>query len=98
MPRREPDHSFDLHGLTRDQAIRETHQRLLRIRAGGGRSLVEIVTGKGEHSPDGRPVIGPAVKEWLEGDGRRLVDVRHVQWGPGGGVLLVQIGYQEEGN
>ncbi len=94
--RREPDRSIDLHHLTCDQAIRQTHQQLLRIRSSGQRCLVEVITGKGEHSQGGQSVIRPAVKQWLENEGRQLVGVRDVQLAPGGGSLLVQIGVKGE--
>ncbi len=94
----QPSHEIDLHGKTKDQAISETHQRLLRIRAGRKSCKVKIITGRGEHTPDGMGVLGPAVKQWLEGEGRRSVNVSDVQWARDRGSLLVQITIREESN
>lgn len=96
--RREPDYSFDLHGWGADQAKLEAERRLREIRAGGVSCLVRIITGRGEHSPNGEPVIGDAVKEWLESEGRRTVNVSDVQWAPDRGSLLVQITIRKEGD
>ena len=84
--------------MTRDQAIRETHQRLLQIRAGRKSCKVRIITGRGEHTPDGVAVIGPAVKQWLGSEGRGAVSVSDVQWARDRGSLLVQITIREEGD
>jgi hypothetical protein len=43
-------------------------------------------------------VLGPAVKQWLEGEGRRSVNVSDVQWARDRGSLLVQITIREESN
>ena len=96
VPQEQPSHEIDLHGMTRDQAIRETHQRLLQIRAGRMSCKVRIITGRGEHAPDGVSVLGPAMEQWLETEGRSLASVSDVQWARDRGSLLVQITIREE--
>ncbi|HIF40615.1 MAG TPA: hypothetical protein EYQ74_05910 [Planctomycetes bacterium] len=82
--------------MTRDQAIRETHQRLLQIRAGRTSCKVRVITGRGEHTPDGVSVLGPAVESWLQTEGRRMASVSDVHWASDHGSLLVQITIREE--
>ena len=96
VPQQQPSHEIDVHGKNRRQAIDEVHQRLLRIRAGRKSCKVRIITGRGEHTPDGIAVLGPAVKEWLDSEGRRSVNVSDVQWARDRGSLLVQITIREE--
>ena len=52
---------IDLHGLTKKEAM-ESCDRFLRENSG---QRVEIIVGKGIHSPQG-PVLKPAVKEMLK--------------------------------
>lgn len=59
---------LDLHGLTRDEAVRELEDFLIKARA-QNISSAEIITGKGLHSPDGVPVIRNAVLAVLNSRG-----------------------------
>jgi len=95
-PPEQPSYEIDLHGMTGDQAVRETHQRLLQIRAGRMSCKVRIITGRGEHTHDGVSVLGPAVESWLQTEGRRVASVSDVQWARDHGSLLVQITIREE--
>ncbi len=57
------DH-LDLHGLTADQAHAAV-QEFLRSVLARGRRCVRIVHGKGNSSPNGRPVIKARIGRWL---------------------------------
>jgi hypothetical protein len=57
---------------------------------------VRIITGRGEHTPDGVSVLGPAMEQWLETEGRNLASVSDVQWARDRGSLLVQITIRKE--
>ena len=54
---------IDLHGLTRMKEAMESCHRFLRAHWG---QTFEIIVGKGNHSPNGRPVLKPAVKKMLK--------------------------------
>ena len=58
------DHLLDLHGKSRDQALRLLQQVITQARREGGR-VVEVVHGRGLHSSDGVPVLKQAVYHWL---------------------------------
>ncbi|MBI4083141.1 MAG: Smr/MutS family protein [Candidatus Lambdaproteobacteria bacterium] len=67
-----PDRELDLHGRTLDEALRMLAQFMdtahqLRLRH------VLVITGKGQHSGPGGPVLRHAVVHWLERHGRPYV-------------------------
>jgi DNA-nicking Smr family endonuclease len=84
----QPAGELDLHGLTRDEALKRT-RAFLGHAARQGWPVVLIVTGKGLHSSDG-PVLRRAVEGLLD-DARELV----LEWGVaprrygGAGALVV---------
>lgn len=59
---------LDLHGFTRDEAVRELEEFLVHARL-QGISSAEIITGKGLHSPDGVAVVRNAVLAVLNSHG-----------------------------
>lgn len=65
--------TLDLHGLGVREALAETEAFLREARAAGVR-VVRIVYGKGQRSPRGRGVLRHVVPQWLDGDGRELVE------------------------
>lgn len=61
-------YELDLHGLTREDAIREIGPFIRSARRHGERAVL-VITGRGERSPDG-PVLQGAVTSWLSREGR----------------------------
>lgn len=57
-----------------------------------GTQEVLVVHGKGQHSPGGRPVIAPAVREWCDRHGDVVLSWREAPpaWG-GEGAIVVQL-------
>jgi len=80
--------SFDLHGMTRDQALAELEQGFAQVIADGVRALC-IIHGRGLHS-QGRPILKDAVYHWLR-EGAYAPSVLAVmpQPGSGGGACLL---------
>ena len=77
MPAGLPDHTIDLHGLIRDEALRkvETVVKEMRVR---GITKLRIITGKGKHSSDD-PVIPQAVDTLLISL-KRASFIRFIKW------------------
>jgi len=65
--------TLDLHGLTGDEA-RASAERWLRARQGGGERTVVLVTGRGNRSPGGQPVLPGEIEHLLEGLTGTLVE------------------------
>lgn len=63
--------SLDLHGMNADRALRELDGFVQRSRAGGSRHI-RVITGKGQRSVGGKPVLKSAVARWLRGQGDRV--------------------------
>ncbi len=59
------NHSIDLHGMTRDQAISALGHTLQSNLQNADRVLC-IIHGRGLHSPDGQPVLKKSVYQWLK--------------------------------
>lgn len=59
---------IDLHGMTRDQAVHELED-FLRWARNEGVVSVEVITGKGSHSPDGVAVVRNATLAVLNAHG-----------------------------
>ncbi len=59
------NHSIDLHGMTRDQAISDLERTLQSSLQASDRVLC-IIHGRGLHSPDGRAVLKNSVYQWLK--------------------------------
>ncbi len=64
---------LDLHGLTREEAKHEVGDFLVEARRYGMRCVL-IVSGRGLHSPEGKPILKTSLVEWLTG--RRMA--KHV--------------------
>ena len=79
---------IDLHGMRVETALRFLTQELTYCRSRRIGELLVIV-GRGWHSPGQRPVLGPAVRRWLEGpEGRALGVVEHREEAAGGALRL----------
>ena len=67
----------DLHQLLVVEALEllEAKMRQWSALAGGRRLLVDVVTGAGNHSREGRAVLRPRVKAWLEERGMRYYPI-----------------------
>jgi DNA-nicking Smr family endonuclease len=59
-----PQARLDLHGQTREEALRAAERFVLRSRADGLR-VVLVIHGRGQNSEAGEPVLRPALQEWL---------------------------------
>lgn len=66
---------LDLHGFTREEAVRRL-EHFIASAAAQGHDAVLVITGKGLNSADG-PVLPTAVAEWLRGPGARLIAEFH---------------------
>ena len=63
-----PDDEIDLHGETRDEAIKIVQKFVIDCYQKNFRSAL-IITGKGHHSAEKTPVLKREVKLWLERNG-----------------------------
>ena len=63
-----PDDEIDLHGKTRDEAIKIVQKFVIDCYQKNFRSAL-IITGKGHHSAEKAPVLKREVKLWLERNG-----------------------------
>jgi DNA-nicking Smr family endonuclease len=59
-----PAARLDLHGQTREEALRAVERFLLRSRADRHRAVL-VIHGRGQNSEAGEPVLRPALQEWL---------------------------------
>ena len=59
-----PEARLDLHGQTREEALRAAERFVLRSRADGHRAVL-VIHGRGQNSEAGEPVLRPALHEWL---------------------------------
>jgi DNA-nicking Smr family endonuclease len=59
-----PEMRLDLHGRTRDEALRAAERLVLRARAEGRRAVL-LIHGRGQNSEAGEPVLRPALHAWL---------------------------------
>ncbi|HSY41867.1 MAG TPA: Smr/MutS family protein [Polyangia bacterium] len=59
-----PEARLDLHGQTREEALRAVERFVLRSRADGLRAVL-VIHGRGQNSEAGEPVLRPALQEWL---------------------------------
>ncbi|MDH4225110.1 MAG: Smr/MutS family protein [Deltaproteobacteria bacterium] len=67
-----PDAELDLHGKTREQAVRALQSFILTSRRQGLRRVL-VITGKGHHSGDEGPVLGRLAAHWLTKNGTPYV-------------------------
>ncbi len=72
-----------------DEAMRRLDQQV-RAYVRQGRAEILVVHGAGRGSPDGRGVLGDAVREWCQSRGDLVLDWRPAQpaWGGDGAVVL----------
>ncbi len=80
---------IDLHGHTRESALRRLAQELHAARVLGETTL-RVVTGRGLGNDRGEPVLRDHVERWLAGDGRRL-GVKVFRRASHGGALDVEL-------
>lgn len=64
--------TLNLHGDVLEDALRQL-ELFVHQEHKGGASYVRIVHGKGLNSEEGKPVLKPAVLQWLEGPGLRYI-------------------------
>ncbi|HJO26270.1 MAG: hypothetical protein CMK00_00335 [Planctomycetes bacterium] len=84
----ESELSVDLHGKTRETALRAAKQAVFDARRRGFTHL-EVIVGRGAGTRDGKAVIKPVVERWLRGPEARAAGVKDTQAGPGGGAFRV---------
>ena len=71
-----PDDEIDLHGKTRDEAIKMVQKFVIDCYQKNFRSAL-IITGKGYHSAEKDPVLKREVKFWLERNGESYISDFH---------------------
>ena len=71
-----PDDEIDLHGKTRDEAIKIVQKFVIDCYQKNFRSAL-IITGKGHHSAKNAPVLKKEVKLWLERNGNSYISDFH---------------------
>ena len=71
-----PDDEIDLHGKTRDEAIKIVQKFVIDCYQKNLRSAL-IITGKGNHSAEKEPVLKREVKFWLERNGESYISDFH---------------------
>ena len=71
-----PDDEIDLHGKTRDEAIKIVQKFVIDCYQKNLRSAL-IITGKGHHSAEKNPVLKREVKFWLERNGESYISDFH---------------------
>ena len=71
-----PDDQIDLHGKTRNEAIKIVQKFVIDCYQKNLRSAL-IITGKGHHSAEKDPVLKSEVKFWLERNGESFISDFH---------------------
>ena len=71
-----PDDAIDLHGKTRDEAIKIVQKFVIDCFQKKFRSAI-IITGKGHHSAEKAPILKREVKLWLERNGDSYITDFH---------------------
>ena len=85
-----PDDEIDLHGKTRDEAIRIVQKFVIDCYQKNFRSAL-IITGKGHHSAKNSPILKREVNLWLERNGYSYITEFHEappQFGGSGAIWL----------
>lgn len=85
------DAELDLHGATREEALRIVAGFLHEERVRGS-AYVRVVVGKGTHSHGGESVLAPAVKSWLVGHGYAYTFAKLAEGGEGALEVRVDTG------
>jgi DNA-nicking Smr family endonuclease len=80
---------LDLHGHTKESALRRLAQELHAARVLGETAL-RVITGRGIGNDRGEPVLRDHVERWLAADGRRL-GVKVFRRASHGGALDVEL-------
>ncbi len=85
-----PDDQIDLHGKTRDEAIKIVQKFVIDCYQKNFRSAL-IITGKGHHSAKNSPILKREVNLWLERNGYSYITEFHEappQFGGSGAIWL----------
>ncbi len=77
-----PDGEIDLHGLFRDEAIKELADFLYRAESLHWQS-VKVITGRGLNSPGGKAIIKENVQIWLRSHNYSFRLAKNREGGPG---------------
>jgi DNA-nicking Smr family endonuclease len=89
-----PEARLDLHGLTREKALRTAEAFVRRSRAEGRRAVL-IIHGRGNGSEAGEPVLRPALQAWLASAGAARAGVMAFVPAPprdgGSGASLIRL-------
>jgi DNA-nicking Smr family endonuclease len=85
-----PEREIDLHGMKVSSALRFLTQELTFCRA-RRIGLLRVVVGRGWNSRGQQPVLGPAVRAWLQGPEGRALGVVDCKPDGRGGALLVRV-------
>ena len=83
-----PDGEIDLHGLFRDEAIKELTDFLHRAESLHWQS-VKVITGRGLNSPGGVSVLKEAVETWLRIHNYQYKTAKGKQGGPGSIIVSI---------
>ncbi len=77
-----PDGEIDLHGLFREEAIKELEEFLARAERLHWQS-VKVITGRGLNSPGGKAIIKENVQIWLRSHNYSFKSAKSSEGGPG---------------
>lgn len=88
------ERKVDLHRKSVAQGLAALEAELAYCRAGRV-SPILVITGRGAHNPGGKPILKPAVVDWLrgpKGQGYGVVEVRETPWTEG--ALWVRLAWE----
>jgi len=83
-----PDGEIDLHGLFRDEAIKELADFLCRAESLHWQS-VKVITGRGLNSPGGVSVLKQATEAWLRIHKYQYKTAKGKEGGPGSIIVSI---------
>lgn len=85
---RRPDGEIDLHGLSREEAIKELKDFLSRADSLHWQS-VKVITGRGLNSPDGVSILKQSVQIWLRSHNYAFTAAKNKEGGPGSIIVSI---------
>lgn len=83
-----PDGEIDLHGLFREEAIKELADFLYRAESLHWQS-VKVITGRGLNSPGGVSVVKQATETWLRTHNYQYKTAKGKEGGPGSIIVSI---------